>query len=392
MVVEVRLSSIAKGGEAVARLDDGRVVFVRGGIPGELVEIEVTDDSHASWCRGVVTDVVEPSTDRVTPPCPVAGLCGGCDWQHVGLARQRELKAEIVVEQMRRLGRRRVDVTVEPVPGDAEGLGWRTRMRYLTDGDVVGLRGARSHELVPLPPSGCLLASAGGLSAGELVDLLQAAGLDGAAEICVTVADGVTVWSPGRGVLTGDEVVTQRAPGRDYAVRADGFWQVHPGAAEALSQAVLAGLKPQPGERAFDLYCGVGLFAGLLADCGADVFALESDRAATELARHNVPEAWFEVGRVEREPWPSEADLVVLDPPRSGAGRAVIERIAASRPRAVAYVACDEAALGRDTALLAAQGYALSELRAFDLFPMTSHVECVATFVADWTNALDLDH
>jgi len=166
-------------------------------------------------------------------------------------------------------------------------------------------------------------------------------------------------------------------------VRADGFWQVHLGAADGLSEAVLTALQPQPGDQAFDLYCGVGLFAGALTGAGAEVFGLESDRDAVELARRNVPDAWFEAGRVEREPWPSTADLVVLDPPRSGAGQSVLKRVAAARPRAIAYVACDEAALGRDTATLATLGYALSELRAFDIFPMTSHVECVATFIPD---------
>ena len=385
--MQVGLFSIAKGGESVARPDDGRVVFVRGGIPGELVEIEVTDDSHATWWRGTVTGVITPSPDRVTPPCPVAGLCGGCDWQHIELTRQRELKAEIIADQMWRLGHRHVGVTVQPVPGDVDGLGWRTRMRYLSDGDVVGLRGARSHDLVALPPNGCPLA-APGPSVKDLVALKRKAGLDDQAEICVTAADTVAVWSPGRGILMGDEVVTQRGLGRAYGVQADGFWQVHPGAADALSRAVLAALDPQPGEKAFDLYCGVGLFAGALADAGADVFGIERNHAAVELATHNVPEARFEAVRAESLNWLSLAgwkhvDLVVLDPPRSGAGQTVIERIAASRPRAVAYVACDEAALGRDTAILAALGYGLRELRAFDLFPMTSHVECVATFDTD---------
>jgi len=382
MNVQVSLTSIAKGGEAVGRLDDGRVVFVRGGVPGELVEIEVTDDSRASFWRGHVTEVIEPSPDRVTPPCPVAGTCGGCDWQHIGLARQRSLKAEIVAEQMWRLGHRRVEVAVEPVAGDVDGLGWRTRTRYLTAGDVVGLRGARSHDLVALPPGGCPLA-AGGPSVLEMVELKHASGLDYTAEICVTVADGITVWSPGHGVLTGDAVVTQHALGHEYAVRADGFWQVHRGAAHTLSQAVVAALHPRPGERALDLYCGVGLFAGAMSDRGVQVFGLESDAAAVALARRNVPDAWFEAGRVEREAWPSPADLAVLDPPRSGAGRSVVQRLAAVRPRVVAYVACDEAALGRDTALFAEFGYALGELRAFDIFPMTSHVECVATFIPD---------
>ena len=345
--------------------------------------MEVTDDSRASWWRGEVAQVLEPSTDRVVPPCPVAGLCGGCDWQHVALPRQRALKADLIAEQMLRLAHLDAAVTVEAVPGDDDGLAWRTRMRYLANAGEVGLRGALSHDLVALPPSGCLLAAPGGPGVSELSAL--AAGLPDQAEICVTVAEGATVWSPGRGVLAGEEVVTQHALGRDYAVRADGFWQVHPGAAAALSKAVLAALEPQPGERALDIYCGVGLFAGALATAGAEVFGVERNRAAIALARRNVPEARFSAARAEGPAWLSmakwkQAELVVLDPPRAGAGEAVVNRVVAARPRAVAYVACDEAALARDAAAFARLGYAMTSLWAFDIFPMTSHVECVARF------------
>jgi len=303
------------------------------------------------------------------------------------LPRQRALKADVIAEQLRRLAHLHADVVVEAVPGDTDGLAWRTRMRYLAGVDEVGLRGSRSHRLVALPPEGCPLAAPGGPSSGELVPLARAAGLPERSEICVTIADGVTVWSPGRGVMAGEDVVTQHALGRDYAVRADGFWQVHPGAAAALSEAVMAALRPQPGERALDLYCGVGLFAGALAAAGAEVFGVERDHAAVDLARRNVPEARFRAGRVERLPlrptgrW-SRADLVVLDPPRAGAGEVAVERVVEARPRAVAYVACDEAALARDVATFGRLGYEMTDIRAFDIFPMTSHVECVARLEA----------
>jgi len=370
---------MAKGGACVARLgESSRVVFVRDGIPGEIARIEVTDDSRNAWWRGRVVDVLEPSPDRVVAPCPVAGMCGGCDWQHIGLHRQRLLKAESIAEQLRHLAGLDLPVTVAAVPGDVDGLAWRTRMRYLADGSLIGLRAPFSNELVPLPPGGCLLATPGGPEAPELARLA-----DGTDEIAVTVADsGVTVWSPQLGVILGDAVVTQLAAGRSYRVRADGFWQVHPGAAEALSRAVVEALEPHPGEYALDLYCGVGLFAGPLADAGARVVGIEANAAAVTLARRNVPDATFIAGRVERAAWGAgdgnPVDLVVLDPPRSGAGAEVVRRIAATRPRAVAYVACDEAALARDVATFAGCGYRLTKLTAFDIFPMTSHVECVA--------------
>lgn len=371
----VRLGAIAHGGHCVARLD-GRVVFVRHGIPGELVRLRITDDSKARFWWGEVAEVIESSADRVTPPCPVAGRCGGCDFQHIDLARQRELKAAVVAEQLQRLAGLDWPVEVEAVPGDQVGLGWRTRMRYLARDGRVGLRGWRSDELVALPEGGCRIAHPGGPD-----DLVQFApvGVDG--ELQVVVADsGVTVLGADGAPVQGEAIVTQHCNGRDYLLRADGFWQVHPGAAQTLTDAVLAGLGPQAGELALDLYCGVGLFAGALADAGCRVTGVEASKAAIELARRNVPEARFHAGRMERmgRQLPRRADLIVLDPPRTGAGRQVVQRLAGMGARAIAYVACDPAALARDLATFAEAGYRLTGLRAFDLFPMTHHVECVA--------------
>ncbi|MFD0866386.1 class I SAM-dependent RNA methyltransferase, partial [Tessaracoccus lubricantis] len=161
---------------------------------------------------------------------------------------------------------------------------------------------------------------------------------------------------------------------------ATGFWQVHPAAAETLTRAVLDGLRPEPGERAMDLYCGVGLFAGALAGAGCMVLGVEAGRGAVELARHNVPEGEFLALPVERadRKMPSWADLIVLDPPRKGAGAAVVRAVAAREPRAIAYVACDPAALARDLRTFAEAGYEPVSIRGFDLFPMTHHIECVA--------------
>ncbi len=165
---------------------------------------------------------------------------------------------------------------------------------------------------------------------------------------------------------------------------AAGFWQVHPGAADALVAAVLDGLRPQPEERAFDLYCGVGLFAGALADAGCRVWGVEYSQSALAHARRNLADVAdrvrFSSARVEKAlaGLPGTVDLVVLDPPRTGAGRAVVRAVTARGPRAIAYVACDPAALARDLATAAAEGYQPAEIRAFDLFPMTHHVECVA--------------
>ncbi|NIH56938.1 tRNA/tmRNA/rRNA uracil-C5-methylase (TrmA/RlmC/RlmD family) [Brooklawnia cerclae] len=368
----IEVGPIAHGGHCVARLD-GRVVFVRHALPGETVTVRITDTSHERFWWADAATVIAPSPDRVSPPCPIAGVCGGCDFQHVRVDAQRGLKADVVAEQLSRLAGIHRSVTVEAVPGDDGGLGWRTRMRYLLADGRVGMRAWRSGRLVPLPDGGCLLARPEGRDE-------PFAHTSETGELQVVVASsGMTVLRDGE-VLAGKAVVEERASGRAYKVRADGFWQVHPGAADALVEAVMAGLRPETGEHAIDLYCGVGLFAGALVDAGCRVTGVESDRAAVELARGNVPEARFHTGRVERTlgRLPRRADLVVLDPPRTGARAAVVRHVVGLGARRIAYVACDPAALARDLATFADEGYELASLRAFDLFPMTHHIECVA--------------
>ena len=345
---EVVVERVAHGGHCVARLPatdgPGRVVFVRHALPGERVVVEITEgtDGDSFW-RGDAVEVPEPSPDRVDAPCPYAGsgLCGGCDFQHVTLARQRSLKADVVREQLSRLAGLDLEVTVEPVPGvpphEHDGLRWRTRQRYVgLPGGRRGMRKHRSHDVIEVDD--CLIE-------GHPSD--------------------------------------HTVHGIAFGVEGDGFWQVHPGAPEVLVDTVLDVLAPRPGESVLDLYAGVGLFGRFLSDAVGNgrVTLIEGDTKACEHARANVPGATVlagDVGAVLAE-WPADpVDLVVLDPPREGARRAVVEAVTARTPRAVAYVACDPAALARDVSIFAEHGYALDRLRAFDLFPMTHHVECVA--------------
>lgn len=363
----VEVGSVAHGGHCVAR-HDGRVIFVRHALPGELVRVRLTDLGSGRFWRGDAVEILEASTDRRTPPCPafVPGGCGGCDFQHATEAAQRELKRHVVAEQLERLGGYLWDGVVEAVE---PVWGWRTRMRYQVTDAGLGLRAHRSHEVIPLPDQGCAIAT---------VDPRELPGADADVadeELVVSSPDGVSVGTPSdRG-----EIV-ELAAGRQFAVDFAGFWQVHPKAADVLVDAVLEGLQPAAGERAFDLYCGVGLFAGALASRGVKVWGVESSRGAVDHAKSNVPEARFTVGRVERalSKLPNRTDLVVLDPPRSGAGKAVLEQITRRKPRAMAYVACDPAALGRDVAYARNLGWEIASIRAFDLFPQTHHVECVA--------------
>ncbi len=411
-LVELTVGPVAHGGHCVAR-HDGRVVFVRHALPGERVLARLTDAAEgARFWRADAVEVLEASPDRVPSRCAASGPggCGGCDFQHVDLAAQRRLKAEVVAEQMRRLAGLAVaaaDVLVEAVPGDDEGLSWRTRVRLTVDeAGRPGLRAHRSHVVVPLDD--CPIAEASLHLPGVLAQTWQP-GVD----VLVTGGDGAppTVQSlrpvpaPGAGrgrggrrrrpreelaaTISGPPRRREGAAGRTWRVTGAGFWQVHPGAAQALVEAVQASLVPAAGESLLDLYSGVGLFAGVLASSlgpSGSAVAVESDEVAVRDARrnlHDLPTVRLVNDRVDRylghPESPPQVDLVVLDPPRSGAGAAVCAAIAARTPRAVAYVACDPAALARDVATFAGLGYRLAGLRAFDLFPMTHHVECVAT-------------
>lgn len=366
----MELERPAHGGFVVGR-HAGKVVFVTGGLPGERVRAETTE-STKRFDRARVIDVLRSVPGRVAPPCPIAAQCGGCDWQHATPSLQRELKTAVVAEQLARLGGYEWEGQVQPVE---PLLGWRTRMRYaVDDGGRIGMRARRSHDVVPLPEQGCLIA-APGPSQQELTSSGK-----GASEVSVAVdGDAYSVIADGR-LVSGPQLLHHDVLGHRYEVDATGFWQVHPRAAEVLVKAVMTGLCPEPAERALDLYCGVGLFAGALADAGASVLGVELSRQAVASARRNVPGVTFLAGPLERmlRRVQGPCDLVVMDPPRKGAEASVIHHIVSLRPRALAYVACDPAALGRDLGRFREAGWHVDSVSAFDLFPMTHHVECVA--------------
>jgi tRNA/tmRNA/rRNA uracil-C5-methylase (TrmA/RlmC/RlmD family) len=382
--LELEVGPVAHGGHCVAR-HEGQVVFVRHALPGERVVAVVTEGGEGSrFLRADVVRVLDASPDRVAARCPHAhpGGCGGCDFQHVSLAAQRRMKAAVVAEQLRRLAGLETEVEVEQVPGDTDGLGWRTRARFTVDRQGrPGLRRHRSHDVEPV--EACPLVHPAVAATGVL-----GRSWPGVAEVRVAApADGGTPLVLVDGRPQGRARVEEHAAGRSWRVTGTGFWQVHPGAADALVAAVRAALEPRPGEHLLDLYSGVGLFAGALAGDlgpGGRVDAVEADAAAVRDARrnlHDLPTVHLAEARVDR--WlrtqrPRHCDLVVLDPPRTGAGRAVVQDLVRPGPRAVAYVACEPAALAHDVGTFAALGWRLERLRAFDLFPMTHHVECLA--------------
>jgi tRNA/tmRNA/rRNA uracil-C5-methylase (TrmA/RlmC/RlmD family) len=365
----VTCGSWAHGGHVVARIDAGEpdvggtVVFVRHALPGEEVTVAITEGVVGDrFLRGDAVELHTRSADRVEAPCPVAGpgLCGGCDLQHVRLEAQREAKAGIVLEQLRRLAGIDTDLVVEPVRPDEDGLRWRTRVGFHRARDGrLGMLAHRSHRVVPVED--CLVR---------------------APDAVVSVRGE---WEPPKTVI--EQVGTYA-----FAVDGAGFWQAHRDAPGVFVRTVLEMAEVRPGDHVVDLFSGVGLFSAPLADAVGEtgaVLAVEGDEVAASLASSNLatwpwarvsPGAVADVLAIEVDHG-SSYDVVVLDPPRVGAKRKVLEQVVALGPRTVVHVACDPASFARDAAILAEHGYALADLRAFDAYPMTHHVEVIAKFV-----------
>lgn len=384
----VTVGDVAAGGHCVARVD-GEVYFVRHALPGERVRIEITDRKKRFAFADAV-EVLDASPDRVEPPCPWAGpgKCGGCDFQHASPEAQRRLKAKVLFDQLTRIGG--IDpallegVEVEALPGGP--LAWRTRMQYAVDEDGrPGLRKHKSHELVHI--DWCRIASER-LREADVLDRTW----DGMGAVGVVEADDeqLAVYTQLRRTArphhkSGPKLLHQTVGDTAFEIGFDAFWQVHPAAAPTFLETALDFLQPREGESAWDLYAGAGLFASGLATAVGDtgrVIAVENAPAARTAA--NLA-AFKNAGAIDGDvasiaPDLGSVDVVVLDPPRAGAGPEVVVALGEARPRAICYVACDAGALARDASDLAIEGYALTRIRAFDAFPMTQHFETVALF------------
>ncbi len=372
---EVELGPVAHGGHVVAR-HEGRVIFVRHGIPGELVIVEVTGVSK-NFARGDVIEVLVPSEHRVEPPCRFAKECGGCDFQHIDVAQQRNMKKAVIIEQFARLAKRDVEVEVIDL---GQHTGWRTRMRYAVDAEGhVGLRGAKSHDVVRLDK--CVIAHDGiQPPRGNFSHTSEI-------EMAISSEGEIRGFRDGRlddDLSNGSSSITEMVHGTRFNIDPKGFWQVHPRAASMFVNTLLEFAQMKPGDHVLDLYGGAGLFAAFALEevgPGGRVELVDSTATSVRDAARNFPVLKAHVGEVLRVLRSlKRADVILLDPPRTGAGRPVLEQIAKLKPRRVVYVACDPAALARDVATFAELGYELAELRAFDAFPMTHHVEQIAAF------------
>jgi tRNA/tmRNA/rRNA uracil-C5-methylase (TrmA/RlmC/RlmD family) len=395
-LLELEITAIAHGGVFVAR-HEGRVVFVADAIPGERILAELDEEAgeNKRFWRAVTVEVLDASPHRRPHMWPEAGLdrtpadrAGGAELGHIDLAHQRVLKRQVLAESLDRFAGGGLVAPEVVGLDDSDGTGWRTRVTVHADeAGHIGPYAARSHRVIEVGQHPLVRPAI-----DKKLSLLHAKA-PGRYSL-IEPGDGkVRVIAPGDSAAA-EEVVWEQVGDRRFTLDAGGFWQVHPLAAETLDGVLrdyLAGRVIKDAAH-LDLYGGVGLFAATLGELGASrVVTVESSRRATEHAASNLADVPAEAvtARVDRflsglsaaEVGRFAGGVVVLDPPRAGAGRAVVAGVHALHPETVVYVACDPVALARDLGTFRDLGWDVAVLRAFDLFPHSHHFETVALLV-----------
>jgi 23S rRNA (uracil1939-C5)-methyltransferase len=371
---------MATNGDAIARDPAGRVVFVKGALPGERVRVQIVAE-HPKSASGSITELLEASPHRITPPCPeVARGCGGCPWQHVSIDGQRQMKHDLILNAIRFAG---IEPPAPRPTVELAAWGYRTTVRAGVKDGRAGLRGTRSHDLVDVDT--CAVAHP------LLAELLVGRRYAGADEVLLRCGAGtgerLVFPTPSHvGMLVPDDVsrehIHELAAGRLWRISAHSFFQTRADGADVLC-GLVASAADELGaaSTAIDLYSGVGLFAGVLAARGWSVTAVERAPSAGADARVNLRDLSVRVLAADVTRWrPPPAELVVADPSRIGLGRRGVDVVAASGAHRVILVSCDAIGLGRDAALLRRRGYALTSLTPVDMFPHTFRVEVVSVF------------
>ncbi len=426
------IQSLAHGGDGVTRLDDGRTAFVAHSCPGDVVTLEVTED-HGRWVRARIAELLEPSSDRVDPPCPYAGLCGGCQWQHVAYQRQLAEKRRSLVDALTRIGHLESPSVGEAIPSPTE-YGYRNKIELAVSGSggsmTVGFARAGSNSIVPVDD--CLLltrarpkmpkALAGALrflmtrgntevvraslrvsSTGEIaVDVRTPPGpfprslaarvlseATGARTVTRTMVRGTGDARDIAGVevLAGPGHWNERLGADRYRVSPPSFFQVNTRAAELLRDAALDALAPDGSMRIADLYAGAGTFTLPIARAADEAVAVEASKHALADLRHNLEMAHLDADVVPGDaahalPDIGYVDAALIDPPRSGISEKAMQALISARIPRIVYVSCDPATLARDVARLTSSGYSADRFVPVDLFPQTYHVETVAVLDA----------
>jgi 23S rRNA (uracil1939-C5)-methyltransferase len=400
--MQLELTEIAPTGEAIGR-HEGMVVFVPYALPGELVEVELVH-RRRTFARARLVKVIRPSMERITPPCPYFGLCGGCEWQHVGIAQQRAYKTQAVKEQFTHIARL-PDVEVQPCLGTDQPYHYRNHTQVVVSPhgrpgfnmagtnkvveiDACRISDARLNDLLvsqgagkpPFDQAIQLAKEHGILSRLREVHLRAGAGIN-ERMIVLEELDGRT------SIAYGQPSLHERVGEFEYTISPASFFQVNTGIAELLVQEVLASLPLTGVERVLDLYCGAGLFSLPLSTRAGFVLGVESNPVAIRDARLNLsahPNARFIVADVaealvQDEIKATSWDAALLDPPRAGVAYEALQHLLALRVPRVTYVSCDPATLARDVRVCVDNGYTIKRIQPFDMFPQTHHVETVVS-------------
>ena len=409
-LLTVKLEKLAYGGDALGRLSDpltelqGRVVFVRFGLPGETVRARLIEEK-TGHIRAELVDVLDPSPERITPKCIHYGICGGCQYQHLSYPAQLLAKTEILRDQLVRIGKIE-NPPVRPVVPSSREWNYRNHVQFhLTHSGKLGYVDVKGRNIVPIsechlpekplndlwprlefdPDSGLERVSLRLGIGDEILLVLESDSpeipeLELEADLSVVHMTEEDVV-----VMAGDKVMLIQVNGRPFRVSAASFFQVNTAMAGKMVEYLLANLPVTPETTLLDIYCGVGLFSAFFASRVGRLIGIESSASACDDFGVNLDE----FDHVELYEAPAEdvlpgldvmADAVIVDPPRAGLDRRVLDAVVAQGPPRLAYVSCDPSTLARDAARLIAGGYRLVEVTPFDLFPQTYHIESISLF------------
>ncbi len=401
-LAEIELTGLVFGGDAIGRLSDGRPIFVPFGIPGEKVRVEIVEEK-ANYSRGRILDILTNSPSRIIPLCKHYGVCGGCHYQHLSYADQLKFKQEIVKDQLKRIGKFSEPPVESILPSPNEWNYRNTVQFHLSPKGKPGYQQAGSNQIVeisechlPLPAINATwpqleIESSSGIdriTLREGIDGDLLLGLEGNSDTAPEFEvdfplSAVYLGNQSEILLSGDPYTLIRVKERDFMVSAGSFFQVNLPQAEKMVDLVLKLLDPKPADIILDGYCGVGLFSAFIAPRVKKVIGIElSESACSDYARNmdEFDNVELYVGLAEQI-LPSlkvNPNKVVVDPPRAGLDKSVLDTLLKVSPELIVYVSCDPSTLARDTRRFVESGYELTSVTPLDLFPQTYHVEGIA--------------
>nr|WP_321294860.1 TRAM domain-containing protein [uncultured Sphaerochaeta sp.] len=373
-----RIEKLVQGGDGLSTTDEGKRLFIPETLQGELVEARIVQQK-AGYALGEVTSIIEASEERIHPPCPYWGICGGCDFQYAHSDAQGRIKEQIVLDNLVRLGSLDLEtIGVEPVE-TGPAFGYRNRVRFHVDLGTrqVGFLGKKTNTLVPITSCMVLCDALNALladpqplfAAARKLMFANRKGKGGYLEVPVFASDSKLSFF-------GEEVVATVGH-RQFIVSSEVFFQSNPYLLPSLGEYVAAHAF---GDVVMDLYSGVGTFSAFLEQEGRHLIAVERQKQCLDMARRNVGNCEYYTQAVEE--WAKgrsvQVDTVVVDPPRTGLDETLPSLIASWKPKRVIYVSCNSVTLGRDLQRFASEGYTVRKVKVFDLYPQTFHHEVVA--------------